>query len=425
MRMFAFVVLAVVLSTRSATAAYCPFCEAPSLTLAEQIDQSAHLLLAQWVSGEKPTNESAGVSRFRILEVAKTKGDAFKPFDPAAADANLLELPQYIAGKKDGLYVLVGPGDRLIDWHIPSAATEDSWKYLKELPAPVTEEKAQIERLAYFLDYLEHPEIKVANDAYAEFAAAPYEIIKALANRMPREKIRKWVVSPDTPVTRMGLYGLLLGLSGNDEDAEVMKQKILMPESDFRLGIEGVMSGYILLKGEPGLRVLEETKMHANTYINEEGEEVKLPFSETYAAMQTLRFLWAYEPDRISKDRLRVSMRYLLERPDLADIAIADLSRWKDWTLHDRLMEMYDDEEFNIPSVKRAIVRYFHYCSKDGEKVTQVGTGESPEGSGDENSTAESSELPTYAVAAAEHLKTLEEKDPKTCRTVLRFLRNR
>lgn len=385
--------------------AWCPFCEAPSQTLAEQIDQSAHLLLGKWVGGEKPTNESPGTSTFRILKVAKSRGNMFTAFNPENPDGNLLELPQYIAGKEEGLYILMGPEDKLVNWHVPRAATESSWKYLSNLPAPVTDEQQQIERLAYFLDYLEHPEINVANDAYSEFAMAPYETIKKLRDRMPREKICKWVMDPETPVTRMGLYGLLLGLCGNDEDAELMKQKILLPEGDFRLGIEGVMSGYLILTGEQGLEVLEESKMRASTYINEKGKEVRLPFSEVYAAMQTLRFMWVYEPDRIEKDRLRLSMRNMLERPELADIAIADLCRWKDWGLHQRLIEMYDDEKFNIPSVKRAIIRYFYTCSKA-----------KPDDKSD-------SPPPEYAVAAEKHLKSFEERDPKTYRNVIRFMR--
>ncbi|MCP4504883.1 MAG: hypothetical protein GY826_00620 [Fuerstiella sp.] len=112
--------------------------------------------------------------------------------------------------------------------------------------------------------------------------------------------------------------------------------------------------------------------------------------------------MWTYEPDRIPKERLKESMRILLDRPELADLVIADLARWKDWGVQDELMEMYDDEEFDIPSIKRAIVRYFFYCSKDRNEDVE--------------------DPPEYAVAAAEHLKLLEEKDPKTVRNAKRFL---
>jgi len=382
-----------------AAANWCPFCDAPSLTLAEQVDQSGHLLLGKWLGGEKPETESAGTAKFEIVAVAKSKGDVF-------AVGQELELPQYIAGDKEKLYTLMGPDTKLIDWHVPSETTQDAWDYVANLPMPVTEQAAQIKRLGYFLDYLEHPAMTVSNDAYAEFAAAPYEIITPLSDQMPREKLRQWVTDPETPVTRLGLYGLLLGLCGQDEDADAMKQKILHPDADFRLGIEGVMSGYLIIAGEAGLKVLEESKMQKTTYVNKDGEEKKLPFSETYAAMQTLRFMWTYEPDRIPKQRLKESMRTLLERPELADLVIADLARWKDWGVQERLMAMYDEEQFDIPSVKRAIVRYFFYCSKDVKDAEE----------------GEATDMPEYAIAAAEHLKTLEQKDPKTVRNAKRFL---
>ena len=47
-------------------------------------------------------------------------------------------------------------------------------------------------------------------------------------------------------------------------------------------------------------------------------------------------------------------------------------------------------------------VRYFFYCSKDRDEDVE--------------------DPPEYAVAAAEHLKLLEEKDPKTVRNAKRFL---
>lgn len=383
------------LSVMSAARAMCPGCEAPSTTLSEQVELSAHMLLGKWVGGEKPTSEKAGTCRFEIVDVAKSKGDIFKV-------GETIELPQYIAGKKDGLYALMGPDEDLIDWHIPSESTESSWKYLSELPPAVTDPEAQTKRLAFFIDYLEHPEVTVANDAYAEFALAPYDVITPLKDLLPRDKLRAWIANPETAVTRLGLYGVLLGQCGKAEDAEVMKQKILYPDSDFRLGINGVMFGYLILTGEEGLKVLEDSKMRAKTFVNKDGEEVSVPFSERYATMYALRYMWDHEPDILPKKRLKQSMRVLLERPELADLVITDLARWKDWGVQERLMKMYDDEQYNIPSVKRAIVRYFYYCSQDKEEDVEL--------------------EPEYIVAATENLRVLEEKDPKTVRNAKRFL---
>jgi hypothetical protein len=297
------------------------------------------------------------------------------------------------------------PDGRLTDWHVPQEVTDAAWKYLSEMPTPVVDPSKQSERLAYFLDFLEHPDLIVSNDAYGEFASAPYDVIKTLKDRIPRERVRKWLMDPATSVTRIGLYGLLLGQCGTEDDAQAMEQKILVPDATFRLGIEGVMAGYLLIRGEPGLQVLEEKKMLATTYINAEGEEVRLPFAEVYAAMQTLRFMWTYEPDRIPRERLKQSMRLLLERPELSDLVIADLARWKDWESLDRLVAMYDEERFNIPSVKRAIVRFLYYCSKDVDE-----------------SGGEAGATPEYVQRATGALQVLEEKDPKTVGDAKRYL---
>ena len=166
------------------------------------------------------------------------------------------------------------------------------------------------------------------------------------------------------------------------------------------------MAGYILLRGESGLKTLEDAKMRTKVARDAAGKEVPLPFSETYAVMQALRFLWTYEPNLIPTDRLKESMRILLDRQELADLVITDLARWKDWTLQDRLMAMYDDEKFAIPAIRRAIVRYLYYCSQ--EKGTPAADG--------------SETRPEIALKAEANLKLLEQKDPKTVSDANRFL---
>lgn len=58
-------------------------------------------------------------------------------------------------------------------------------------------------------------------------------------------------------------------------------------------------------------------------------------------------------------------MHLLLERKEMADLVITDLARWKDWSIQDRLMTMYSDENYDIPAIRRAIVRYLYYCSQE------------------------------------------------------------
>jgi hypothetical protein len=400
MRIFSLsLVLFLVLNASAAGAHLCPFCDAPTLVMAEQIQMCDHMLLGKWVGGEKSTELRGGSSKFELIDIGFSKGDRFKK-------GQVIEMPQYIAGSKTATYSLMGPEERLEDWHSPMEVTEEGWRYLSKMPVPVTDPKMQAERLKYFIPYFEHPDQSVSNDAFAEFAAAPYDVISQLKDQLPREKILKWLADPKTAVTRIGFYGLMAGLCGQPEDAALLEKKIVVLDADFRLGIEGVMAGYLLITGEQGLKVLEDAKMRTRLAMNSEGKEVPLPFSETYAVMQALRFMWTYEPDRLPKERLKQSMQILLDRPELADLVITDLARWKDWSVQDRLMAMYDDEKFSIPPIRRAIVRYLYYCSQ-----------EKGEPAGDEVAA-----LTESARKAQENLKILEEKDPKTVGDAKRYL---
>lgn len=389
---------ALLLSTPQASPA-CPFCSAPSLTLAEQLAQADAAVLVQWVSGEQPgrgssdseaatdsaevsiptVRRSVGSTSYEIIEVVRGPEDKLKK-------GELVTISRYRAGRRGDLFLLLGTEAADLQWSSPLEVTETSFNYMKQAPSP---EALPRERLSYFVKFLEFPDSLISNDAYAEFANAPYKDITPIAEKIPTEKVRQWISDPDTAPTRLGLYGLLLGLSGTPADAELMKRKILEPSDEFRLGIEGVMGGYLLLTGHAGLDLIDETKL----------QNKDIPFSETYAAMQALRFMWTYG-GRIEKPRLRQSMRILLARPELADLVIADLARWKDWGMIDHLMEIYDADEYSIPSIKRAIIRFMLVAAKD-----------KPEAGEDES----------HIPKAEKYLKQLRDRDPKTVQQAERF----
>jgi hypothetical protein len=165
--------------------------------------------------------------------------------------------------------------------------------------------------------------------------------------------------------------------------------------------------------------------------------------------------MWRYSEGRIEKSRLRASMRILLDRPELADLVIADLARWKDWEIQDRLMDIYissitkvvpntdakltEDEQkalenefdelqkkasklvdgkfpvtldaqtadaFNVPSIKRAIVRYMLVSTKDIP---------------DEATSGENSVVPKHVTKGRSYVEILRELDPKTVSQAERF----
>lgn len=373
----------------------CPFCSAPSLTLSEQLTQADAAVLVSWVDGKASTEKSAGSTTYSIIEISRGPKDLKKD--------DKLTVPRYRAGKKGDLFLLFGTKDKEIDWSSPLEVTETTYQYIVQAPSP---ESPMPKRLEYFLKFLEYPDQLVSNDAYGEFANAPYEDIVKIKEKMDRAKIAKWVVNKETSPTRLGLYGLLLGLCGNEDDAKMMEAKIGEQTQDFRLGIDGLISGYLLLTGEQGLASIDTSKLR----------DKKAPFSETYAAMQALRFMWTYGNNRISKERLRQSMRELLDRPELADLVVADLARWEDWSVQQRLMNLYGQGEYSIPSIKRAIVRYLLTAAKVQPPKADETKKDDPAAT-----KSEPDELPASALQARANLEKLREIDLKTVKEAERF----
>ena len=85
----------------------------------------------------------------------------------------------------------------------------------------------------------------------------------------------------------------------------------------------------------------------------------------------------------------------------MADLVIADLARWKDWSVQERLMELYAAKEYDIPSIKRAIVHYMLASTKDKPK--------------------DAMKDPSHVTVSKKHLATLRQKDPKTVKNAERF----
>lgn len=384
-RLLTFVALGLSLLALGATQVICcPFCSAPSLTLCEQLNMSDAAVLVQWESGKPADKEKGflGSTEYAVLKVVHDSSGELKP-------GGKVKLDRYRASKAGDMFLLLGTKIDSLEWGSPLEVTETSFNYITQAPS---KEAPATKRLEYFVKFLEFSDHIVADDAYGEFANAQYKDIVAVKDKFPREKLREWLSNPQTVPSRLGLYGLMLGLSGTAADAEYLKGRLIEPVEGFRLGIDGMMGGYLLLAGDKGLTVLEDAKLR----------DKKVPFSETYATMQALRFMWTYGDNHISKDRLRQSMRIILDRPELADLVIVDLGRWQDWSVSDRLMELYGSAGYDIPSTKRAIVRF--YLTAEATKPKDV-----------------KEALPAHVVSAQKHLKKLRETDPETVKAAEEF----
>lgn len=382
-RCFAGLICTLLLLTQVAQTEACPFCPGPSTPLTEKLSQSEIALLVEWVSAEEGTLKKPGKTIFEIKEIVHQKDKS------KLKVGGQVTFKRHRSGKEGSLFLLLGRKGTNFIWDRPIEMSTACFHYMVNAPAL---KETTPRRLRYFLKFLEHPDQKIATDAFAEFANAPFDDIALLANELPREKLRAWLVSSKTPVPRLGLYGLLLGLCGDASDIAFMEKKITEPTKQIRMGIGGLISGYLMLTGAEGLDVIDQSKFLARD----------VEFSETFSAMQALSFMWTDKRERISKTRMRKSMRYLLDRPVLADMVVANLARWQDWTVIDRLMEIYEDDDYDKRAIKRAIVRYLLVASKVKNQTE----------SGSDSSTSEK---------AKRYLAKLRQEDPETVKSAQRL----
>ncbi|MEX0715928.1 MAG: hypothetical protein WD066_05045 [Planctomycetaceae bacterium] len=391
--------LAVIASTASARGPYScgPF------TLSEDLTESTDFALAEWVAGDPPKdvfverpgyrylseNQSLGSTTFRIVRTR----DGAKDF----AVGDEIAYPRYVAGEKGDRFLLAryAAGDPPKGyWSSVGKLPNAGFDYIAGLPAadgPVEN------RVAYFVRFLEFDDPLVSADAFMEIERFSPDDLAKSADKLPRAKLREWVAEKDPRTdSRLELYGIMLGLCGDASDAELLRKRIVegrpnAENPDVRPAINGVKTGYLLLAGERGLANLEREDLVDREAI----------FSETFSTYRAVRFMAEHGRGKIGKERLCESVRLLLDRSDIVDFAISDLAWWKDWSVRERIFALYDKQNFDIPPIQRAIIRYFLLCERDVP--------------------ADAKTDPPHVADAKRRLAELRRRDPKLVSDVERF----
>jgi hypothetical protein len=338
----------------------CPFCTQQGPTLTKELEQAAFVVfgtLSNPQLKELPDGTQVGTTDMQIEEVLKDH--------PFLKGKKTLVLPRYLPSldpqsKVKFLVYCDVFKDRFDPYHGVPCKTADIVKYLRG--AAGLDEKDIAKRLTYFFDYLDHAEQDINLDAYREFANADYqEILKAVqgADRDKwREKLVKWLRDRETPTYRFGLYGYLLGLFGKPEDAGVLLELLNDPQRGLISGIDGVLAGLVTLKPKEGWQ-------YVTGILGDPSKEV----IRRYAALRTARFFWDYRSDLVARNELLKGVACLLDQSDVADFAIDDFRKWQQWQYADKIIELYDKKSYDVPIIRRAILRYALTCPATNPKV--------------------------------------------------------
>ncbi len=391
----------------------CPFCSAESQTLSEEINGADAVVLAKLVkeapATANPADPNSGTATFRVVEVLRGE-DVLK-------GAKEIGVVFFGDSNREKTYMVTGIGKEKIDWTTPLPLSATAVKYVKQLQSVAP---AGPERLVFFQDYLENEDPLLAQDAYDEFARAPYSELQELGPRMKHDRVLKWVTDPEVSPSRRRLYLTMLGICGSKADVPMLEAMI---ESDFetvkpalvqlahiellmggpvglpiwvdavqqeerrkKLGLDALVACYLILRGPDGMDLIE------NRFLKNPHAE----YTHIYSTIMALRFHGDQNTGVVPRARLLEAMRLLLDNPDFADQVILDLSRWEDWSVLDRLVEMYKNSDAKS-YIRQPVVSYLTVAS---EQPGDVGK---------------------RAKAAVAELEKLDPETVKTARSLMAF----
>jgi hypothetical protein len=359
-------VAAVVLMLGAGVASACPFCSVQGQTLAGEVNQADLIVLGVLKNAKPDRNDfSKGTTELHIDSVVKDhpylngKKVLVLPrlirIDPAAAEVKTLVFCGLYSTTSDtaaaavaSTAVLVNFDRYQLDPYRGDELEKDSKlpAYLKG--AATVREKDPVSRLTYFFDYLDSPESKISTDAFLEYANADYKDVRTTSEKVNLDKVLGWLEDKQTPASRFGLYGMMVGHSKKPEHAAALKAILDNPKQQYSSGLDGVLAGYILLDQKAGWQYLLDTL-----------KDEKKDFQVRYAGLRVLRFFWESRPDVIPHEQVVEGMKLLVTQSDIADLPIEDLRKWERIDVAEWILKYgQQDSHAQIPIVRRAVLRY-------------------------------------------------------------------
>ncbi len=327
------------------TALACPFCNAVSQTLRQEMQAMDTVVIATAIEDDLTRDKESGQVLMRIEKVLKGN-DLVK----AGEQVRAIYYGDVAKGRR---FMMSGVDPPNLQWScLP--LSERGEAYIEQ----VTElADSPIERLRFYYKYLQDDEEMLARDAYDEFAVTPYAVVKQLAPEIDRDQLIRWISDPEMATDRKRLYLTMLGVSGDQQDLPYLEKLLRSTQKSTRGALDALIACYLTLSGEQGIPLIDELFL-ANK---------QAPYADTYAAIMAIRF-HGTEGDVVARSALVNSLHHVLERKDLADLVIPDLARWSDWSQIDRLTELFIEADDDNNWVRVPVVNYLRACPKPEAK---------------------------------------------------------
>ncbi len=339
---------ALLIAWASGAVSACPFCGAVQSTLSQDIKSADVAVVARLVAlpvraavKEGELDVSTPMAKFELIGVLKGRD--------ILGGVKQFRAPFFDEKPVGGEYLVEAMQPPALIWSPPIALTPRSHKYLADLikfPADSPE------RLVYLIDFLGDNEELLSRDSYDEFALAPYAALKAIKGRMPHDKLVSYIQNPDTTPSHRRLYLTMLGVCGGSSDLPMLEKLLRSKEPKLKAGLDATVACYLVLKGVDGLPLIE------NLFLGKDTDE----FTDIFSVVMALRVL-GQEKGVIPQDKIVATMRLVLDHPRVADQAIMDLARWQDWSVIERLVDLFKSKDPDVISFVRVpVINYLRAC---------------------------------------------------------------
>jgi hypothetical protein len=330
----------------------CPLCDALASTVSDDL-RDAHTVVLAKVVGKEPNAPEAGphYSRFEILRVLKYRGVRASSVDQSDSLERLQWVYTNDSLSHEQVCLLMSYASNEIQWALPLPLSAEATKYVSGL---IEMPEQGIRRLEYFLPHLRSHDALIADDAYNEFAKRPLSAITPIQQRLERDAYVQMLRSPETKPRLRSLLWMLLALCGQPSDEGLFDEAIAtrnLKTDSIDIDLAASMACHIVLGGESSLRRIERDFLRDH----------EVSTSNAHAAISAIRVV-GQEFDCWPKHRLSRSMRFALERSDLADFVIPDLARWEDWTAFEQLEQLFFEEDEKSSFVRIPIINYMQLC---------------------------------------------------------------
>ena len=241
-------------------------------------------------------------------------------------------------------------------WSSPLPLSDRGRRYIDEIMKLPAEGG---DRLKFFLAYLEDEDAMLAEDAFDEFARAPYETVKAVKDDMQHDQLLAWIRSGEIPATRRRLYLTMLGVCGTPADLPMLETLMRSEDRKQKAGLDAMIACYLTIKGSDGLPLIEEM------FLKNE----QVDYTDTYSAIMALRFHIS-DGGVIPQQRIAAALRLILDRPALADLVIPDLAQAEDWSVIDKVAKLFVEADESTSYVRVPVIRYLLGCPLPEAKQT-------------------------------------------------------